>query len=97
MLTETVTQAAQQPEGMTIAVSTIIKFGIGVAFVMFIIYLLAVLTPKIAKHTDKFIEKHRSVKVNDRTDEVKSIYDLPEKINDIQKEDTDNAERKEKS
>lgn len=81
MLTETVTQAVKQTaEGMTIEVSTIIKFGIGMVFVMFIIYLLAELTPKIAKYTDKFIEKHRSEKTSDdRTHEVKSIYDLPEK------------------
>ncbi len=86
MLTETVTQALQQPsEGLTIEVSTIIKFGIGMVFVMFIIYLLAELTPRIAKHTDKFIEKHRPEKINDRTDEVKSIYDLPEKNSDDDK------------
>ena len=38
MLTETVTQAVKQTaEGITIEVSTIIKFGIGMVFVMFII------------------------------------------------------------
>lgn len=80
MLSETVTQAVQQAsEGISIEVSTILKFGIGMAFVMFIIYLLAELTPKIAKRTDKFLEKHRPDKKDDRTHEVKSIYDMPDK------------------
>lgn len=81
MLSETVTQALQQTsEGISIEVSTILKFGTGMAFVMFIIYLLAELTPKIAKRTDKFLEKHRPVKnKDDRTHEVKSIYDMPDK------------------
>lgn len=81
MLSETVTQAVQHAsEGISIEVSTILKFGIGMAFVMFIIYLLAELTPKIAKRTDKFLEKHRPDKnKDDRTHEVKSIYDMPDK------------------
>ncbi len=80
MLTETVTQAVQQSsQGVSIEVSTIIKFGAGMVFVMFIIYLLAVFTPKMAKHIDKFLEKHKPDKKNDRTDEVKSIYDMPDK------------------
>ncbi|MDE5945711.1 MAG: hypothetical protein K2G63_00175 [Oscillospiraceae bacterium] len=95
MIAETVSTATENSEGMTIAVSTIIKFGAGMVFVMFIIYLLAVLTPKIAKHTDKFIEKHRTEKENYRTDEVRGIYDLPLKKNDDnnnnQKEDVNDG------
>ena len=33
----------------------------------------------MAKHIDKFLEKHKPDKKNDRTDEVKSIYDMPDK------------------
>ena len=81
MLSEAVTQAVQQAsEGISIEISTILKFGTGMAFVMLIIYLLAELTPKIAKRTDKFLEKHRPAKnKDDRTHEVKSIYDMPDK------------------
>lgn len=76
---------------MTIPVMTIIKFGFGMVFVMLIIYLIAVFTPKMAKYADKFIEKHRTEKTNDRTDEVRGIYDLPRP-----KEENYNNENKEK-
>lgn len=93
MISETFSTVTENSEGMTIAVSTIIKFGAGMVFVMFIIYLLAVLTPKMAKHTDKFIEKHRKEKKNYRTDEVRGIYDLPLKNNNDnnQKEDVNDG------
>lgn len=77
MLTETVTQATEQAEGTTVLVSTIVKFGAGMVFIMAIIYLLAVFTPKIAKYVDKYLEKHRPERVDERLYEVKGIYDLP--------------------
>lgn len=67
---------------MTVEISTIIKFGIGMLFIMGLIYLIAEFTPGIAKHTDDFIEKHRPKNNNDdRSDEVRSIYDLPKNKN----------------
>jgi len=87
MIIETVTQSSQNPEGITIAVSTILKFGVGVAVVMGIIYLIAVFTPKMAKYTDKLIEKHHCEKSDDRSSEIRSIYDLPVRNNDNNKKD----------
>ena len=46
---------------------------------MAVIYLLAGLTPKISARLDKFMEKHKPERVNDRTDEVRGIYDMPPK------------------
>lgn len=85
---QTVTEAAEKA-GTTIMISTILKFGGFCIAIMAVIYLLAVLTPKIAARLDKFMEKHKPKRVNDRTDEVRGIYDMPPKKenNENNKED----------
>jgi hypothetical protein len=68
--------------GKIFTFTSIIKFGLLCLLVMALIYVLAVLTPKIAAAIDKYLQKHRTSSSDDRTSEVRSIYDSPQKNSD---------------
>ncbi len=64
--------------------TVILKYGVILMLIMAIIFVLAVLTPWMAKQVDKVIarvkkkENPAQAEVDPRCAQVKSIYDMPE-------------------
>lgn len=67
---------------MSISVTYIVKALALFLLILLLVFLLAVITPKLASKTDKLIDKffrNRSGKRDESLYKVRSIYDLPEK------------------
>ena len=62
---------------MEIEIKTILEVGGFCILIMAAIFIIAVLTPKMAEKVDKYLEKTKKHKVADGTDRVRGIYDLP--------------------
>ncbi len=64
--------------------TVILKYGVILLLIMAIVFVLAVLTPWMAKQVDKVIARVKKTKnpaqaeVDPRCAQVKSIYDMPE-------------------
>ncbi len=68
----------------SMSVETIVKFGAVTLGAFAVIFLIAVITPWMAKHVDEWIARYRS-NHNSRKDPtygIRSIYELPPKKED---------------
>lgn len=76
----------------TISFAQIAEFALTTLCVFAAIFALAVLTPWIAKKVDAWIARYREnhSPSRDETYSVRSIYELPPKKTEAQKEETDN-------
>ncbi len=63
----------------TMSVETLVKFAVVCVGAFAVIFLVAVLTPWMAKHVDNWIAHYRSThsREHDVTYSVRSIYELP--------------------
>ena len=79
----------------TIPVSTVLRYGLITLGLFALIYLIAVLTPKMAKYVDAWIAKYRAhhdPKQN-RSYGVRSIYELPPENEEQEPETQKTSER----
>lgn len=62
-----------------ITTDTMMRFGLKTLGVFALIFLAAVLTPRIAKYVDEWKEKHKSpvIKHQRKSYRIRSIYELP--------------------
>ena len=73
---------------MNASVTYLIKFCAMFFLILLLIFILAVVTPKLASKIDKLISriiKPKPERVDDNIYKVKSIYDIPEKNNPDEK------------
>lgn len=69
---------------MNESVTYLIKFCAMFLLILFLVFILAVVTPKLAAKIDKLISKiikPKPERVDDNIYKVKSIYDIPDKKN----------------
>lgn len=73
---------------MNESVTYLIKFCAMFLLILFLVFILAVVTPKLAAKIDKLITKiikPKPERVDDNIYKVKSIYDIPDKNNSDEK------------
>ncbi|MGN1481003.1 hypothetical protein [Porcipelethomonas sp.] len=82
---------------MSETVTYLIKFCGMFFIILLLIFLLAVITPKLASRIDRLISKivkPKPERVDDNIYKVKSIYDMPEKAENYEKNNDENGELK---
>lgn len=73
---------------MSETITYLIKFCAMFFLILLLIFILAVVTPKLASKIDKLISriiKPKPERVDDNIYKVKSIYDIPEKKDTVEK------------
>lgn len=77
-----------------IPVSTVLRYGLITLALFALIYLIAVLTPKMAKLVDAWIAKYRGHHdpKRDRSYGVRSIYELPPDAEEQESQETSEKE-----
>lgn len=77
-----------------VSIETVLRYGLITLGLFALIYLMAVLTPWMAKHVDSWIARYRENHdpKRDRTYGVRSIYELPPKEDGEQETAADKQE-----
>ena len=82
---------------MSESVTYLIKFCGMFFLILLLVFLLAVITPKLASKIDQLISKivkPKPERVDDNIYKVKSIYDMPEKAEKSEKNNDENGDIK---